>query len=49
MAGHLLAALLASDNRDAVAALSVKYGVEMDQSSTARLVADHGLVVGPIE
>ncbi len=46
-----LAALLASapDNRDAVAALSAKYGVEMDQSSTARLVADHGLVEAPIE
>jgi uncharacterized cupin superfamily protein len=44
-----LAAQLASDpdNRDAVAALNGRYGVELDLGSTARLVADHGLIATP--
>ncbi len=44
-----LAALLASDpdDRDAVAALNARYGVELDHGSTAKLVADHGLIAAP--
>jgi mannose-6-phosphate isomerase-like protein (cupin superfamily) len=40
------AALQESDpeNRDAVAALSARYGFELDPDSVARLVAEHGLV-----
>lgn len=45
-----LAALMGSDpdDLDAVAALGAKYGVETDHGSTARLVAEHGLVAARI-
>lgn len=36
------------DDLDALAALGAKYGVETDHGSTARLVAEHGLVEAPI-
>jgi quercetin dioxygenase-like cupin family protein len=41
-----LAGLMESDpgNVEAIAALGARYGVEMDPSSTGRIVAEHGLV-----